>query len=416
MVAKAVAVTQGPTGLGYQSLMMSAASVCLLVGLLGVPQAVPRIAPQWDSGAWSLVAAIARGLAVSLPVPLAVALWFVIGEGSPPFGTWILGLGFLAMVMGSLVALLLPPLVATFTSPMAAGRRGLVAALVTSLVAVPLVLVLPFEWLPVALGVGVLVGQVASLMTLGSATRNWAYEKHSSSVTVFRQAWATFPSYVLTGLGLGVLPLLFVSVSGAVVGGLYRSAFTLGTLPALLLFPLIATVFFTRVSRLTVENPESVDRFTRERLWRIGVLGALGSMCLASLAPLAIVVAYSREFLSTSFALGIFLSGGLLRLSAWHFTFLLQAHGKLRAYFVVEAATLVVLVVPSFLAAKSGSVELAAVAFATAYVANLLVAFYFCRRHQIGSWSAIKSGWPLYVGALLCPLLAFGAERFFRVF
>jgi O-antigen/teichoic acid export membrane protein len=403
-VTKLIAVTGGPAGVGLQSLIMSTAALIALLASLGIPQALPMLAAQASGSASDFLMAARRAYILGLPIPMVLGLWLVAQSVRDDSRAAMLGTALLAVA--SLWTITHATVLSVFSNARKSARFSGLQAGLSALVTLILVVVGGPAGVPIALGAGAALGYVATIGLTTVDRRGWQVTSQLKLKSVIRRSLSTYVSYSTSALAAGLLPIIFVSLAGETVGGLYRAASTLGFLPVLVLSASVARHFYPKAADIIRVRPDGLAEVHAESLRRLLTVATVASILLAAGLPVALIVAYSREFVEVAAPTGLILAAGLFRLTSWHYTYALQAAGFDRRYLLVEmvtAASSILLTVP---AAAAGSISLAGFALLLVYVIQTVIGALVCHRAGLRVAQFRQFAWLLMGSALAIPALA----------
>jgi PST family polysaccharide transporter len=169
--------------------------------------------------------------------------------------------------------------------------------------------------------------------------------------------------------------------------GLYSAAFALSGAFVGFVLGAMGADYYPRLTAVAHDKP-AMCRMVNEQT-EIGLLLALpGLLATLALAPWAIRLLYTPEFLGAVVLLQWFILGCLGRVISWPLGFVMMALGKGRWYFITETGAHLFHVALVALGLVWFGVEGAAVAFFVLYL-GYIVATYLVSRHLIGfRWSA----------------------------
>ena len=337
LVSKVIALLLGPEGVGYQAALLSLGTVIGALGLFGLDTALPKwmatrpeVSPR---KAWRLslkMAALtsAPALAVGLVVSIAIL------GGDFAFTTTAAGLT--CLVVASVVApiqrshLALTQGSTTVAAVVATG--GAVSA--ASTIFFLMIGGLPF--LPLAVGLGALVGQLSAQLVGAYFRRRGTYEplpqaggsgEHEpaddSLGSLLRLSGGYFATVGVSQLALGILPFLVVAIAGPTVGGLFKATLALGALPLALTGSMVSYRIYPQF--LVGEDHE---RVLRTHLPDVLLPVALASSLVALLAGPLIQVFFTSEFRAAAAGLAVVSASSSARILQSANTYLLLARGR----------------------------------------------------------------------------------------
>lgn len=191
----------------------------------------------------------------------------------------------------------------------------------------------------------------------------------------------------LLGSAVSYLTVFFIiQHEGTQAVGLYSAAFALSGVFVNFVLGAMGADYYPRLTGVSHDKPAMV-RMVNEQT-EIGVLLALpGLLATMALAPWALQMFYTREFLGAVELLQWFILGCLGRVISWPLGFVMLALGKGRWFLLTETGFNFLHVVLVVLGLKSYGIEGVAVAFAVMYV-GYTAAVLLISRHLIGfKWS-----------------------------
>ena len=395
---KAIAMILGPAGFGLMGLYMAVADLARSVAEMGINSSgVRQIAEAVGTGDAMKVARTVTILRRTALILGLIGACLLLG-----FATQISGVTFGSAHYAPAIRLLS---LAVFFRLVADGQGALIqgvrrlgdlarisilSAIFGTLAAVPLVYWLREE--------GVALSLVAAAVT--AALTSWHY---SRKVRIERPRWApgqardevhalirmglAFMSSGLLTMGTAyVVRLIVIRYEGISAAGLYQTAWTIGGLYIGLLLQSMGADFYPRLVAL-VSDHEQCNRIVNEQT-QIGILvavpGVLATICLA---PVVIVIIYSRDFLGAVEILRWTCLGMALRIVSWPIGFIVVAKGRQSIFFLTEFAwTLVSLLLAWQLVAAFG-LSGAGFAFFLSYVFHTVMLLPVVKRLTGFRWS-----------------------------
>jgi antigen flippase len=395
---KAIAMILGPAGFGLMGLYISVADLTRSIAEMGINSSgVRQIAEavgSADSQKIAQTVTILRRTAIALGlIGAALLLGFAAEISRITFGT----LRYTSAIRLLSLAVFLR-LVADGQGALIQGVRRLgdlakiniLSAIFGTLAAVPLV-----YWLGED---GVALSLVAVAAT--AALTSWHY---SHKVSIDRPEWAPSQArneiYALLRTGMAfmasgflvmgtsyVVRLIIIRYDGMSAAGLYQAAWTIGGIYVGFILQAMGADFYPRLVALASDH-ERCNRTVNEQT-QIGILiavpGVLATICLA---PLVIVLIYSREFLGAVDVLRWVCLGMGIRIVSWPIGFIVVAKGRQTIFFLTELAWTVVSLLLAWWSVATFGLAGAGIAFFLSYVFHTAMLFPVVKRLTGFSWS-----------------------------
>lgn len=413
---KAIALILGPAGFGLMGLFTSIADLTRSVAEVGINSSgVRQIAEAVGTGDSQKIArtiTILRRTAIALGlIGAAVLLVFAqqisrITFDSPRYAS---GIRLLSLaVFFRLVAEGQGALIQGLRRLGDLARINIIGAVIGTIAAVPLVFWLGSD--------GVALALVAVAIT--GALTSWHY---SRKVVVEKPQWAAsqvrheLHGLLRTGLAFMASNFLVMGTSYAVrllvthhdgiaAAGLYQAAWTIGGLYVGFLLQAMGADFYPRLVGM-ISDHECSNQIVNEQT-QIGMLIAVpGVLLTISLAPLVIILIYSREFLGAVEVLRWVCLGMVLRIVSWPIGFIVVAKGRQALFFLTEFAWTVASLLLAWWAVSAFGVVGAGLAFFLSYVFHAAM-MYPLSRHLTGfRWSSANKrlavGYALVIGVAI---------------
>ena len=348
IAAKVLALVIGPEGVGLLGVLQSLLGIAVLVGGLGISTGLVRalaaagtngdaeraVALRWAAEVGGLMTAAAGLLLlVALREPVAVA--FLGGSGHE---TDVVFIG----------AALLFTVLAGVELGIINGYQRLgvltVAAVTSALLAQGIMIVAVVAWGARGIAPALMASSAtASLIAYAFRTRaigvtarlaDWGRVRRTAVDLVRFGVPVTGSALVGTGAQL-LVPILVLHQLGQAQVGYYRAAATISVGYLAFLLTSFAQDYYPRVAAARTDQLlELID----QRIRLVLALAVPVIMATLALAPLAIRILYSAQFLPATDVLEWQLVGDLLRLPAWTMALVILARGSSVRFFMVELA------------------------------------------------------------------------------
>jgi O-antigen/teichoic acid export membrane protein len=407
-VSKVVAVTAGVSGVGYQSFILSISVLAAGIALLGLPSALPlwisrhgvstRTAFRVGYGLVGLPAAILCFAAALLSVHElgGVYTWPVVATG----------------VVSGVFASIWGPIQRAVLSVAAGGNQVATiiasASVVSSISTCAFLVILGTSVLPLAVGSGLLLGQTAAAVIRTRVMRLSPTRGRGGDGVSRRELWRMSGSFFVTisvsQFALSAVPAAVFLVTDPETAGFFRAAFSVGTLPTTLLMAYVTYAAYPQLLAGGEERGHILGNAVKQTVLSSSAM----SLTLSAAAPLALALAFSRDFESASGALAVLAGGTIVRILQAINSVTLMTLYRRRALFASEwGLGTFVLGLTTLGAAISG-----AFAAATGYLMGTLVALVITeiqlkRSGQASALSALgSSGWPAVLAASALALCA----------
>ena len=406
LTGKVIALTLGPGGVGFQGAVVSTGSLTALLATWAVANNLPALAAARPTSSRNdftrvLVRASALAFLPSMALASALALPELLANYSMP----VVATG---LLLGSLASVLLtaqPTALSTFHSSGSAARYQLVGSVTSAASTIAAVLLLDASLLPSIVGGGLLLGQiVASAATL----RRGRSSSPSHPVPLMWFVRGSLPVYgstVISGMAIGLSPLIVLTIAGPDTSGLLRAATALGSIPTTILMSSVALHFYPAVSRACARR-EPTRGLTRESIRSVVGRAAISSLLLAILAPWLLWIAFSKSFVGAAGALSLLAGAGVIRILTLHNAFLLLAQQRKRAYLVSEAVVSVVLIVGVICAATLGNLLAVAATVWVTYLLHLAITGKCLKEAPDPGANVQSAGLPTVAIVLAIPVIA----------
>jgi O-antigen/teichoic acid export membrane protein len=408
LTGKLIAVILGPAGVGYQSALLSGGSLTALFATWGISNTLPALtAHRSESGEADFSRAIVKATSLALPMAFLLIGFAVLPQLVPPYD-WPVAAGGLAIAALASVMLAIRPIaLSVFVGSRAAALNQIVAAVVATLAIATGVLALPHSLLPVIIGGGLFLGQVAGWIATRSGRRTPSRRSPVPVGWMIRDSWPVFSSAAVSAAAMGAVPLIVLALSGAGDAGLFRASMSLGGLPASIILTSVSLHYYPKLAGLVKSGDESSE-FTILSVRSVVGLACLGSSVLALFGPLLLWAAYSRQFLVAAGALAFIAAAGPITLLTFHNAYLLLVNRRRRAYLGSEVAAAAVLVALVVLAAKTHQIAGVGAAWWATYWIHFLLTRWLLRNDR--DRGARINGLPIGARAALAllPLVAIG--------
>ncbi len=380
-VTKVIAIRLGPSGLGVTGAVLGVSAVVASVALAGQlnnlalwvsarPESRDRVS------ALSGIAAATIGI----PLGLAVSLVLMSFLGAPV--TWpVLLFGGAALLTGQVVALQRPALLAALDGPAAVTRFSLFFSLISMVVTILLVLLLPPDLLIVSLGLGALAGGVAGvLVTRVRRRRHDRLPQWTEVLSFIKSGSKGLPGVVVNAVAMGGLPAAVLVLVGEYEAGLFRAIWGVTTTIWALSMTLQRNVYFPLACRATKLSEYRALNAGVSRSVLVGA--AIASALVAVGSPLILRLLYSEQFVVAATALSVFAVGALFRVWISANSYYVFATGRQGMYSLIEAQTVVMLVLGVLVGSTFNTVTALAVGASSGLLIAALTAQVVAQRVQ----------------------------------
>lgn len=217
-----------------------------------------------------------------------------------------------------------------------------------------------------ALSAGMVVGEAAALLKLGMA----------------------FMASGLLTLGAAyVVRIIVLRHSGIEAAGIYYAAWTLGGLYIGFVLQALGADFYPRLVG-AIKNDEECNRLVNEQAEVSLLIAAPGVLLTLTLAPLAISLFYSAEFVGAVEVLRWICLGMALRVLTWPIGYIVVAKNRQVMFFAIEFVWTAVNVALTWICVDALGVVGAGIAFFASYVVHFAVVYPSVRCMTGFRWSA----------------------------
>lgn len=399
LVAKVIAVSEGPAGTGLAGVVMGGAAMAATLILMGQVNNLPgwiTSHPALSENQTLALALKSAGLASLLVLPIITLLILRVAGGSYGSGHALV-LGFLLMAIAQVILLLGPPILSV--------RAGHLNSIFLSSTAVAgavfsTVLLLLTGSIPFSLGLGYFAAAVGGLFILVLTNRNPG-SPEKPSLRVFSGSWlASSPGTVINAVVIGGLPVAVFALASAEVAGLFRSAWSLsGT-------ALAVSVVILKNQLLPLIARSGLDVEAQGRVGSLAAgaglaLPAVAGTLLAMSSPIWLRVLFSPSFQGAASATALLTL--VVTARAWLSvnTYSLLGRGNPHAFSMIEGGSMALLGLTAVVSCRWDSATLIALSLATAMLSTALAAEFFTRRTLGGAAPLRGCGF----GAWSLPLL-----------
>lgn len=148
----------------------------------------------------------------------------------------------------------------------------------------------------------------------------------------------------------------------------------------------MGTDYFPRLSAL-IEDPEAASRLVNEQTEVALLLASPVVIALLGLAPLAVSVLYSAEFLPAVQVLQWQLLSDLLKVMSWPLGFALLAASSGKVFIVAETVAVSIMLAMAAIGLPLIGIEATGVAFLAMYMVYLPLVFWLCARRIGFRWT-----------------------------
>ena len=404
-VAKVLAILIGPAGVGLFGVMQSLVGIAgMLVGL-GVATGLVR----------GLSSAIARGDREEVRGLRQAALLIVLGSGSVGLILLVVARDWVALtVLGDAsrsgdVLFIAPAVVLTAVAGVelaiingyhrleALTVGGVLGALAVSAATIALVAAAGEDGIAPA----ILAGAAASLVisftvrakTVGVSSRLSDPTRVAAVARSLLRFGGPYTASAIVGTGAQLLvPIIVLNQLGQTEAGHYRAASTIAVGYLAFLLTSFAQDYYPRIA---AAQPEELVALIEKRMRLVMALAVPVILATLALAPLAIRLLYSDEFLPASQVLEWQLVGDLLKLPAWALSFVILARGSSGRFFAVELLGGATLLVATLIGTATLGLAGAGIAYLVSY------AVYYPT-----VWLAVRRWAPAAPGRLQVAILA----------
>lgn len=393
VVGKVVAVTYGPSGVGYQGAVTSAAIVAAGVALLGISNALPSYAAQ-QSHLTQRQVAHAAAIIVMLPAVIAtsVACFAVVGTLTPQFNLAVAVGALVTAIAASLAVPLQNTLVAVYRGPRWVALQQVSTSVVSAIAIVVGLAFLAYDAFPLVIGGGLLTGAIVGGATVRVVARARRKDRDSANTNVYvvntllKASLAKFSSVSLGQFAYSAIPLVVFMAAGPDEGGLFRSAFSWGILVVTQIASTITYQFYPEIARRIASA--DVAEVTAEAEVRATVrLPALAALALSVVAPVLMIAAFSREFISAAGCLAFVATSTTPRLLALMSSSILMAGHQSKRLHLSEWSTAALFLALPLLGVRLAGVTGAGLGYFIACLGGMVVGDVMTRRADLPSVS-----------------------------
>jgi PST family polysaccharide transporter len=225
-------------------------------------------------------------------------------------------------------------------------------------------------------------------------------EARASSISLLALGFVFMSSgFLMMGAAYAVR-VIVIREAGLDAAGFYQAAWTLGGLYVGIILQAMGTDFYPRLTAAIADNRES-NRLVNEQAEVSLLLAGPGVIATLALAPVLMVLFYSKEFIVAAELLQWLCLGMALRVITWPIGFIIVARGEKSIFLVTEAAWATVNVSLSWICIRRFGLEGAGVAFFGSYVFHWLLIYPIVRRLTGFRWapSVFRVGW-LFVATI----------------
>lgn len=401
VAGKAVALATGVEGTAFYGSLLSATTVLGGLALFGNLLALPQVRPEIPNGDWrDLSRLLARGIGPTFLVCMAVApvLFVALLGTDSDYSMGALALGGIVAVIGAVWGPAERVVLSLVGTPTQILMQTVISGICYLAILCLALLALPPAWFPLWFGGALLVGQAVASLTIHIWAGAYGRVGRVSSATpaehsrlgreMRSRSARLFATVSLGGIAYAALPALVLATAGAFSAGLFRSAFSVGTLALGALTSTIQLHIAPRVAQSSRGEEVSLPSLGSASGATLR-LALLVTSVVAISSPLLLVIFFSADFLPATAALCILALGGLFRILTAINSTALMAHQLYRSLAIVEVggalATLMLVGVAGLVAPN---VAILALAYTFGALLGYIAAEAFCR--QMGSLSSSR--------------------------
>lgn len=372
----------GTSGVGYQSVLMSAGSLTALFATWGIANSLPVLVPlRRSSGAGDFNNAIFKGVGLAFPISIVVIAAIMLPTLSPPYSWPVATVGLVLSALAAVMAAVRPVMLSVYSGARMAARNQVVAAIVTAMVTVCTVWLVPEALLPIVVGAGLFLGQAVGWLATRSTSAQ-APDRSRSRVPVkwlIRESWHVYYTSAMSAVVLAFLPLIVFWNAGSDTAGLLKSALSLGGMTVGVLVSTVSLHYYPRIGQLLGEE-EATTSLTITSARSVMRLAVPATALVAVASPLLLLLAYTREFLAAAGALAFIAAAGLPKLLTFHNAYLLLAQRRRSAYLAAEMLGSAILAVLVTIASALETVSLIGAAVWLTYWAHYWITSMMLRK------------------------------------
>ena len=412
VVAKVLAILIGPDGVGLLGVMQSLVGITgMLIGF-GVATGLVR----------GLASAIGRGDGEEVAGLRQSASLIVVGTGTVGLILMVIARDWLASAVlgdpgraGDILfiapAVVLTALAGVEMAIINGYQRiqtltlgGLLGALAASVAMIGLVAVGGEDGIAPAILTGAAASLVISVTlrarVIGASSKLSEPSRLSGVGRALLRFGGPYTASAIVGTGAQLLvPIIVLNQLGHAEAGHYRAASTIAVGYLAFLLTSFAQDYYPRIA---AAQPGEVVGLIEQRMRLVMALAVPVILLTLALAPLAVRVLYSDEFLPAARVLEWQLAGDLLKLPAWALAFVILARGSSGRFFVVEFLGGAVLVLAAIVGTATLGVLGAGVAHVVSYATYYVVVWFVVRRSTPATPGRLQAGvLSLFVVTLL---------------
>lgn len=396
---KSMALLLGPAGVGLMGAFMAVADLTRSVAGMGVNRSgVRQIAAAVGSGDQHRIAvtvAVLRRAAVVLGLAGALVLLIfaapisklTFGSDKHTAGTMLLSVA----VFFSLVAESQAALLQGVRRIGALAKIGVIGAVVSTAVSVPIVYWLGQDGIVLALGVIAALGALASwyysrkveVQTASMTGREWL----SGSASLLKLGVAFMASAMMMMSAAYAVRLFVLDRTGLDGAGYFQAAWTLGGLYVGFVLQAMGTDFYPRLVA-HCDDHEEANRIVNEQTEISLLLAGPGVIGTIVLAPILTTALYTAEFAQAAEVLRWICVGMALRVITWPMGYIIVAKNKQTVFIAAEAAWMAANIGLSWLLIKHLGLAGAGLAFAASYVFHAFLIYPIARFLTGFRWTA----------------------------
>jgi enterobacterial common antigen flippase len=376
---KAMAFFLGPAGFGLFGLYASIISVAECIAGFGIgSSAVRQLAYSAASGDSARISRTARVL-FRVCILLAFAGAGLLAILARPVSIFTFGdvrhMGAIALL--SLAVFL--ELISTGQRALLQGMRkvhdlamtAIMSAFLGLLITIPLVFVLRDKGVvPAIIGAGLVSFLVAAYFSrrvrLPGAQLTWPQQFEEAS-SLLKLGFAFMTSYLMTTGAGYVVRIMVLRKIGYEATGLYQAAWTLGGVYVGFILQAMGTDFYPRLTAVA-DNNDQCNRLVNEQTEVGLLLAGPGILATLALAPLVLLLFYSRGFLAAVGVLRWICLGSLLQVVTWPMGYVLIAKGRQALFFGTEMTWAIASLVLTWYGIRWFGLIGVGMAFAASYV------------------------------------------------
>jgi len=388
---KVLAVLLGPAGVGLMALYNSVIDLVVAFAGLGVQQSGVRQIAQSAAGEsdeqLNATAAIVRRISLLLGIAGAAGMALL----CVPISLLTFGTAAYALPVALVGLVVLFKLHAGGQTALLQGTRrigdlarlNIFGALTSVAVTIPLVLLWGEAGIVPAL---IVMAGVASLIAWHYGRRVAVVPQLLSRGAVKRETMDLvrlglafmISGFVMMGAAY-LIRIIILHEDGVAAAGIYQAAWGLAGLYVGCVLQAMGMDFYPRLTGVA-DDDAMVNRLVNEQTQVSLLLAGPGVIATITLAPLAIAIFYSQEFLDAVGLLRLLGLGMMLRVVAWPMGYIIVAKGWQRTFIIVEVLAALIHVGLTAILVPMIGVDGAGIAFAGLYLYHALLVYWIVRK------------------------------------